>query len=83
MVRQLRSRAPVVDLRVLRYRSLWSGSILFAVPLLAGTRGLELDPRGFDLAVDDRRERRARGHENQQLMVARSLRSGVGAAEPC
>ena len=45
--RTLRSRAPVVDLRVLRYRSLWAGSIisvilgmglygtLFAVPIFA------------------------------------------------
>jgi len=49
VLRQLRSKAPVVDLRVLRYRSLWAGSILsivigmalygalFAVPIFAGT----------------------------------------------
>jgi DHA2 family multidrug resistance protein len=47
--RQLNSRAPIVDLRVLRYRSLWAGSILsvvvgmalygaiFAVPIFAQT----------------------------------------------
>ena len=47
--RQLRSKNPVVDLRVLRFRSLWSGSILsivvgvslygaiFAVPIFAQT----------------------------------------------
>ena len=49
IVRQLRSDSPVVDLRVLRYRSLWAGSILstvigmvlygalFAIPIFAGT----------------------------------------------
>ena len=49
VVRQLQSRHPVVDLRVLRYRSLWAGSILsviigmalygamFAVPIFAST----------------------------------------------
>jgi DHA2 family multidrug resistance protein len=49
VVSQLRSKAPVVDLRVLRYRSLWAGSILstvigmvlygalFAIPIFAGT----------------------------------------------
>jgi DHA2 family multidrug resistance protein len=31
VVRALRSKAPVVDLRVLRYRSLWAGSMLSAV----------------------------------------------------
>jgi DHA2 family multidrug resistance protein len=48
-VRELRTKAPVVDLRVLRYRSLWAGSILstvigmvlygslFAIPIFAGT----------------------------------------------
>jgi DHA2 family multidrug resistance protein len=48
VVRSLRSRAPVVDLRVLRYRSLWAGSMLsvvigmvlygalFAIPIFAG-----------------------------------------------
>jgi DHA2 family multidrug resistance protein len=48
VARQLRSKAPVVDLRVLRYRSVWAGSVLslvvgmalygalFAVPLFAG-----------------------------------------------
>jgi DHA2 family multidrug resistance protein len=48
VVRSLRSRTPVVDLRVLRYRSLWAGSIisvivgmvlygaLFAIPIFAG-----------------------------------------------
>ncbi|HET9624248.1 MAG TPA: DHA2 family efflux MFS transporter permease subunit [Kofleriaceae bacterium] len=47
--RELHSRAPIVDLRVLRYRSLWAGSILsvvvgmalygaiFAVPIFAQT----------------------------------------------
>ncbi len=47
VIRQLRSDAPVVDLRVLRYRSLWSGCVLsmvvgmvfyaalFAIPLFA------------------------------------------------
>ena len=47
--RQLKSKTPVVDLRVLRYRSLWAGSILsvivgmalygtlFAVPIFAQT----------------------------------------------
>jgi DHA2 family multidrug resistance protein len=47
VVSQLRSKAPVVDLRVLRYRSLWAGSILstvigmvlygalFAIPIFA------------------------------------------------
>jgi DHA2 family multidrug resistance protein len=49
VARSLRSRTPVVDLRVLRYRSLWAGSIisvivgmvlygaLFAVPIFAGS----------------------------------------------
>jgi len=49
VLRQLRSKTPVVDLRVLRYRSLWAGSILsivigmalygalFAVPIFAGS----------------------------------------------
>ena len=49
VVNQLRSKAPVVDLRVLRHRSLWAGSILstvigmvlygalFAIPIFAGT----------------------------------------------
>jgi DHA2 family multidrug resistance protein len=49
VLRQLRSPHPVVDLRVLRYRSLWAGSILsvivgmalygalFAVPIFAST----------------------------------------------
>jgi DHA2 family multidrug resistance protein len=49
VTRSLRSRAPVVDLRVLRYRSLWAGSImsvvigmvlygaLFAIPIFAGS----------------------------------------------
>jgi DHA2 family multidrug resistance protein len=49
VVRQLRSDAPVVDLRVLRYRSLWAGSLLstvvgmalygalFAIPVFAGS----------------------------------------------
>jgi MFS transporter, DHA2 family, multidrug resistance protein len=48
-VSQLRSKTPVVDLRVLRHRSLWAGSILstvigmvlygalFAIPIFAGT----------------------------------------------
>jgi DHA2 family multidrug resistance protein len=48
VVRSLRSKTPVVDLRVLRHRSLWSGSIvsavigvvlygsLFAIPIFAG-----------------------------------------------
>lgn len=48
VVRELRSKAPVVDLRILRYRSVWAGSVLsmiigmalygalFAVPLFAG-----------------------------------------------
>jgi DHA2 family multidrug resistance protein len=48
VVRVLRSKAPVVDLRVLRYRSVWAGSLLslvigmalygalFGVPLFAG-----------------------------------------------
>ena len=47
--RELRTTAPVVDLRVLRYRSLWAGSILstvigmvlygslFSIPIFAGT----------------------------------------------
>jgi DHA2 family multidrug resistance protein len=49
VVRQLRSDSPVVDLRVLRYRSLWAGSLLstvvgmalygalFAIPVFAGS----------------------------------------------
>ena len=49
VLRELRSDAPIVDLRVLRYRSLWAGSILstvlgmalygalFAVPIFAQT----------------------------------------------
>lgn len=49
VVRQLRSKHPVVDLRVLRYRSLWAGSILsviigmalygamFSVPIFASS----------------------------------------------
>ncbi|HVJ94211.1 MAG TPA: DHA2 family efflux MFS transporter permease subunit [Labilithrix sp.] len=49
VVRQLRASHPVVDLRVLRYRSLWAGSLLsvvvgialygamFAVPIFAAT----------------------------------------------
>jgi DHA2 family multidrug resistance protein len=49
VVRQLRARAPVVELRVLRHRSLWAGSILsvvigmalygalFAIPIFAST----------------------------------------------
>jgi DHA2 family multidrug resistance protein len=49
VVRSLRSRTPVVDLRVLRYRSLWAGSIissivgmvlygsLFAIPIFAAS----------------------------------------------
>jgi DHA2 family multidrug resistance protein len=49
VVRQLRSDAPVVDLRILRHRSLWAGSLvstvvgmalygaLFAVPVFAGS----------------------------------------------
>jgi DHA2 family multidrug resistance protein len=49
VVRELKSSAPVVDLRVLRHRSLWAGSILstivgmvlygalFAIPVFAGT----------------------------------------------
>ena len=49
VIRMLRSSAPVVDLRVLRYRSLWAGSILstiigmvlygalFAIPIFAGS----------------------------------------------
>ncbi len=49
VVRELRTKAPVVDLRVLRHRSLWAGSILstvigmvlygslFAIPIFAGT----------------------------------------------
>jgi MFS transporter, DHA2 family, multidrug resistance protein len=49
VVRQLRAEHPVVDLRVLRYRSLWAGSLLsvvigialygalFAVPIFAAT----------------------------------------------
>lgn len=49
VVRELRSKHPVVDLRVLRYRSLWAGSILsiivgmalygglFAIPIYAQT----------------------------------------------
>jgi DHA2 family multidrug resistance protein len=48
VARELRSKAPVVDLRVLRYRSVWAGSVLslvigvalygalFGVPLFAG-----------------------------------------------
>ncbi len=50
VVRSLRSEHPVVDLRVLRYRSLWSGSLLsvvvgmalygalFAIPIFAATQ---------------------------------------------
>src|SRR5262249_43284518 len=50
VVRSLRSAHPVVDLRVLRYRSLWSGSLLsvvvgmalygalFAIPIFASTQ---------------------------------------------
>ena len=49
VVRQLRTQAPIVDLRVLRHRSLWAGSILsvvvgislygalFAIPIFAST----------------------------------------------
>jgi MFS transporter, DHA2 family, multidrug resistance protein len=49
VLRQLRSEAPVVDLRVLRYRSLWAGSLLstvvgmalygalFAIPIFASS----------------------------------------------
>ena len=49
VVRELRSEHPVVDLRVLRYRSLWAGSLLsvvvgmalygalFAIPIFAST----------------------------------------------
>jgi DHA2 family multidrug resistance protein len=49
VIRELRTAAPVVDLRVLRYRSLWAGSILstvigmvlygalFSIPIFAGT----------------------------------------------
>jgi DHA2 family multidrug resistance protein len=49
VIRELRSKIPVVDLRVLRYRSLWAGSILsvivgmalygtlFSVPIFAQT----------------------------------------------
>jgi DHA2 family multidrug resistance protein len=49
VVNQLRSKAPVVDLRVLKHRSLWAGSILstvigmvmygtlFAIPVFAGS----------------------------------------------
>jgi DHA2 family multidrug resistance protein len=49
VIHELRTKAPVVDLRVLRYRSLWAGSILstvigmvlygalFAIPIFAGT----------------------------------------------
>ena len=49
VVRSLSSRAPVVDLRVLRHRSLWAGSLLsavigvvlygslFAIPIFAGS----------------------------------------------
>jgi MFS transporter, DHA2 family, multidrug resistance protein len=49
VVHELRTRAPVVDLRVLRYRSLWAGSILstvigmvlygslFAIPIFASS----------------------------------------------
>jgi DHA2 family multidrug resistance protein len=48
VARQLRAKAPVVDLRILRYRSVWAGSLLslvvgmalygalFAIPLFAG-----------------------------------------------
>ena len=49
VVRSLRAKAPVVDLRVVRYRSIWAGSIistilgmvlygsLFSLPIFAGT----------------------------------------------
>jgi DHA2 family multidrug resistance protein len=60
VVREMTTEAPVVDLRVLRYRSLWSGSImsvvigmalygaLFAVPIFAQTiLGYTAEQTGF------------------------------------